>query len=54
MTARTRWLSSLSGYWESRSTATSGGTILLGMAGTLLPILRELQTPPIEAIGLHE
>jgi len=31
-----------------------GGTILLGMAGTLLPILRELQTRPIEAIGLHE
>ena len=34
--------------------AVIGGTILLGMAGTLLPILRELQTPPIEAIGLHE
>jgi putative ABC transport system permease protein len=34
--------------------AVIGGTILLGMAGTLLPILRALQTPPIEAIGLHE
>jgi len=34
--------------------AVIGGTILLGMAGTLLPILRELRTPPIEAIGLHE
>jgi len=31
-----------------------GGTILLGMTGTLLPILRTLQTPPIEAIGPHE
>jgi putative ABC transport system permease protein len=31
-----------------------GGTILLGMAGTLLPILRGLRTPPIEAIGAHE
>jgi putative ABC transport system permease protein len=31
-----------------------GGTILLGMAGTLLPILGVLQTPPIEAIGLDE
>jgi len=34
--------------------AVIGGTIVLGMAGTLLPILRELRTPPIEAIGLHE
>ena len=34
--------------------AVIGGTILLGMAGTLLPILRELRTPPIEAIGLHQ
>jgi putative ABC transport system permease protein len=34
--------------------AVIGGTILLGMAGTLLPVLRELRTPPIEAIGLHE
>jgi len=34
--------------------AVIGGTILLGMAGTLLPILRTLQAPPIEAIGLHE
>jgi putative ABC transport system permease protein len=31
-----------------------GGTILLGMAGALLPILRGFRTPPIEAIGLHE
>jgi putative ABC transport system permease protein len=31
-----------------------GGTILLGISGTLLPILRLLQTPPIEAIGVHE
>jgi putative ABC transport system permease protein len=31
-----------------------GGTILLGMTGTLLPILRTLRIPPIEAIGLHE
>jgi len=34
--------------------AVIGGTILLGMIGTLLPILRALQTPPIEAMGLHE
>jgi putative ABC transport system permease protein len=34
--------------------AVIGGTILLGMAGTLLPILRVLRTPPIEAIGLQE
>jgi putative ABC transport system permease protein len=34
--------------------AVVGGTILLGMAGTLLPILRLLRIPPIEAIGLHE
>jgi len=34
--------------------AVIGGTILLGIAGTLLPILRVLQTPPIEAVGLHE
>ena len=33
--------------------AVIGGTILLGMAGTLLPILRTLQTP-IEAIGRHK
>jgi putative ABC transport system permease protein len=34
--------------------AVTGGTILLGMAGTLLPIRRVLRIPPIEAIGLHE
>ena len=34
--------------------AVIGGTILLGMAGTLLPVLRLLRIPPIEAIGLHE
>ena len=34
--------------------AVIGGTILLGMAGTLVPILRVLQTRPIEAIGLHD
>jgi putative ABC transport system permease protein len=34
--------------------AVIGGTILLGMAGTLPPILHGLQTPPIEAIGLQE
>ena len=34
--------------------AVIGATILLGMAGTLLPILRLLRIPPIEAIGLHE
>ena len=31
-----------------------GGTILLGMAGTLPPILHELRVPPMEAIGLQE
>ena len=34
--------------------AVIGGTILLGMAGTLLPILRVLRVPPIEAIGHQE
>ncbi len=34
--------------------AVIGGTILLGMTGTLLPILRVLRIPPIEAIGLQE
>jgi putative ABC transport system permease protein len=34
--------------------AVIGGTILLGMAGTLLPVLRVLRTPPIEAIGRPE
>ena len=34
--------------------AVIGGTILLGMAGTLLPILRILRIPPIDAIGPHE
>ena len=34
--------------------AVIGGTILLGMAGTLLPTLRVLRIPPIEAIGLQE
>jgi putative ABC transport system permease protein len=34
--------------------AVIGGTILLGMAGTLLPVLRMLRIPPIEAIGLYE
>jgi putative ABC transport system permease protein len=34
--------------------AVIGGTILLGVGGTLLPILRLLQTPPIEAIGVHD
>jgi putative ABC transport system permease protein len=34
--------------------AVIGGTILLGMAGTLLPILRVLRIPPIEAMGRHE
>jgi putative ABC transport system permease protein len=34
--------------------AVIGGTILLGMAGTLLPILGLLRIPPIDAIGSHE
>jgi putative ABC transport system permease protein len=34
--------------------AVIGGTILLGMAGTLPAILRLLRIPPIEAIGQHE
>jgi putative ABC transport system permease protein len=34
--------------------AVIGGTILLGMAGTLLPVLRVLRIPPLEAIGRHE
>lgn len=34
--------------------AVIGGTILLGMTGTLLPILGILRTHPIEAIGAHE
>jgi putative ABC transport system permease protein len=34
--------------------AVIGGTILLGMAGTLLPILRILRIAPIEAVALHE
>ena len=34
--------------------AVIGGTILLGMAGTLLPILRMLRIAPIEAVALHE
>ena len=34
--------------------AVIGGTILLGMTGPLLPILRVLRIPPIEAIGLDE
>jgi putative ABC transport system permease protein len=34
--------------------AVIGGTILLGMAGTLLPIRGVLRTHPIQAIGLHE
>jgi putative ABC transport system permease protein len=34
--------------------AVIGGTILLGIGGTLLPIFRLLQIPPIEAIGVHE
>jgi ABC-type antimicrobial peptide transport system permease subunit len=34
--------------------AVIGGTILLGMAGTLLPIFRVFQIPPIEAIGTQE
>ena len=34
--------------------AVIGGTILLGMAGTLLPILSVLRTGPIEAIGFSE
>lgn len=39
----------------SRSrTATIGGTIPLGVAGVLLPVLRVFGTAPIEAIGLHE
>ena len=33
--------------------AVIGGTIMLGMAGTLLPILAHSR-PPIEAIGRHE
>jgi putative ABC transport system permease protein len=31
--------------------AVIGGTVLLGMAGTILPIMNELRIPPIEAIG---
>ena len=34
--------------------AVIGGTILLGMTGTILPIMSGLRTPPIEAIGAHE
>jgi putative ABC transport system permease protein len=34
--------------------AVIGGTILIGMAGTLLPIFRLLRVPPIEAIGTQE
>lgn len=34
--------------------AVIGGTILLSMTGTLLPILGILRTHPIEAIGTHE
>jgi putative ABC transport system permease protein len=34
--------------------AVTGGTILLGMTGALLPILAILRTHPIEAIGTHE
>jgi len=34
--------------------AVIGGTILLSMAGTLLPALRVLRIPPIEAIGPQE
>jgi putative ABC transport system permease protein len=34
--------------------AVIGGTILLGMAGTLLPILRVLRIPPLEAVGTQE
>jgi putative ABC transport system permease protein len=34
--------------------AVIGGTILLGMAGTLLPMVRLLAIPPIEAIGTQE
>jgi len=31
-----------------------GGTILLGMTGTILPIMSGLRTPPIEALEAHE
>jgi putative ABC transport system permease protein len=34
--------------------AVIGGTILLGMTGTILPILAVLRIKPIEAIGLNE
>jgi putative ABC transport system permease protein len=34
--------------------AVIGGTILLGMAGTLVPIAGVLRIPPIEAIGTQE
>lgn len=34
--------------------AVIGGTIVLGMTGTILPIMSGLRTPPIEAIGTHE
>jgi putative ABC transport system permease protein len=34
--------------------AVIGGTVLLGMAGTLLPILRILRIPAIDAIGSPE
>jgi putative ABC transport system permease protein len=34
--------------------AVIGGTILLGMTGTILPIMSGLRSPPIEAIGARE
>lgn len=34
--------------------AVIGGTILLSLTGTLLPLLRLLRIPPIEAVGLPE
>jgi putative ABC transport system permease protein len=34
--------------------AVIGGTILLGMTGTVLPILSVLRIPPIDAIRPHE
>ena len=34
--------------------AVIGGVILLGMGGTLLPILNVLRTDPVEVIGLNE
>jgi hypothetical protein len=39
---------------RGRTGPARGGTILLGMTGTILPIMSGLRSPPIEAIGARE